>query len=263
MTALDRHAVSVSGPDDGAPLVFVHGFGCDQSMWHPVVSRFPDRRSVLLDLVGFGDSDVGALDPAKYSQLQGHADDIIEVCEELLLDGPVFIGHSVAAMIGVLVARSAPDLLSGLVLVGPSPRYIDTGEYRGGFTREAIDQLLETLDDDFEAWSRAMAPVIAGNPDRPEFGRQLTEAFCRSDPEAARLFARVTFLSDNRDDLAKVGVPTLIMQCADDPIAPEMVGAYVHDHIPRSELVHLAATGHCPHLTAPDETAEVIRRFVS
>lgn len=262
MTATRRHAVTVTGPDTGAPLVFVHGFGCDQKMWEPVVSRFPDRRCVLLDLVGFGESELDAFDETRYSSLQGHADDIIELLHELEFEKPVFIGHSVSAMVGVLVARSAPDLLDALVLVAPSPRYIDDHPYRGGFSRQSIDDMLESLEDDFYAWSRLIAPVIAGNPDHPHFGEHLAETFCRSDPAAAKLFAKVTFLSDNRADLRDVSIPTLVVQCSADAIAPTFVGEYVHDQLPRSELVILEASGHCPHLTAPDETAAAIRRFV-
>lgn len=263
MGAAERHAVTMRGSDDRAPLFFVHGFGCDQKMWEPVASTFGDRRVVLPDLVGFGASDIDAFDPVRYSRLEGHADDMIELIDELELVAPVFIGHSVAAMIGVLVAKARPDLLSRLVLVGPSPRYIDTESYRGGFSHESIRELLDSLAEDFVAWSYTMAPVIAGNPDRPEHGHRLAETFCRSDRRAAELLARVTFLSDNRADLPRVGVPTLILQCRQDPIAPEVVGEYVCDRIPGSEFVLLDATGHCPHLTAPEETAEAIRRFVT
>lgn len=260
---MERHSAVVRGPDSGVPLVFVHGFGCDKSMWEPVASEFPDHRVVLVDLVGFGDSDPDAFDARKYARLEGHADDMIELITSLELESPVFIGHSVASMIGVLVAKAEPQLLGGLVLVGPSPLYIDTGDYRGGFSRETIDGLLNSVDDDFAAWSNAIAPMIVANPDRPEFAERLADSFCRSDPQAARLLARVTFLSDNRADLAHVKVPTLIVQCRQDVIAPEEVGAYVHQQIAHSELVHLAASGHCPHLTAPQETASAIRRFLA
>lgn len=263
MGAALRHAATVRGPETGPTLLFVHGFGCDQAMWEPVADQFPDRRCVLIDLVGFGDSDTSAFDPRRYARLEGHAEDIIELIRELGIDPAVFIGHSVASMIGVLVAKAEPALLDRLVLVGPSPRYIDTDSYRGGFSHEAINDLLDSLEHDFVAWSRAIAPVIVGNPDRPDAQRRLADTFCRSHPEAAELFARVTFLSDNRADLAHVSVPTLVLQCRDDAIAPEVVGQFVHQQIPGSELVHLAATGHCPHLTAPDETADAIRRFVT
>lgn len=263
MSAAQRHAVTVRGPDAGPPLLFVHGFGCDQAMWEPVASLFPDRRCVLMDLVGFGNSDADAFDPVRYARLDGHAEDIIELISELELETPVFVGHSVASMIGVLVARAQPELLDRLVLVGPSPRYIDTETYTGGFSQEAINGLLESLENDFVAWSQAMAPVIVGTPSRPDVGQQLADTFCRSHPEAAELFARVTFLSDNRADLPSVTVPTLILQCRNDAIAPEVVGNFVHQQIPNSVFVLLDATGHCPHLTAPDETADAIRHFVT
>lgn len=263
MEPSQRHAVSTAGPIDGRPLVFAHGFGCDQAMWLPVATRLPEYRTILFDLVGFGRSDLSAYDPQKYSTLEGHAEDVVELCRELELDSPVFVGHSVSAMIGVLSALRDPELFSALILVGPSPRYVDDAEYRGGFSRADIDDMLESLDVDFFAWSAAMAPVIAGNPERPEFGRQLTETFCRSDPAAARQFARVTFFSDNRDDLSQIRVPTLVMQCSEDPIAPSYVGEFVHNEIPHSRLIHLQARGHCPNLTAPEETADAIRAFLS
>ena len=231
-------------------------------MWEPVALQFPDHRTVLYDLVGFGRSDRSAYRPERYASLDGHAADLVELCHHLALDRPVFVGHSVAAMIGVRAAISDPQLFSGLVLVGPSPCYIDDGDYRGGFTRADIDEMLDALDADFFSWSATMAPVIAGNADQPEFGRQLTEKFCQSDPDAARQFARVTFLSDNRDDLRHVRLPTLILQCSDDPIAPASVGDFVHARIPDSRLVQLEARGHCPNLTAPDETARAIRTFL-
>lgn len=263
MDAVSRHAVTVTGPKSGVPLLFVHGFGCNKAMWEPVASEFSDRRCVLMDLVGFGDSDSRAFDRSRYMRLEGHAEDVIELIEELDCGPVAFIGHSVASMIGVLVAKHEPDLVDRLVLVGPSPRYIDSGPYRGGFSQETINDLLLSLEQDFVAWSEAMAPVIAGKPDRPEYGRQLADSFCRSHPPAAELFARVTFLSDNRADLAHVSVPTLVLQCRHDAIAPDFVGEFVHEQIPDSELVVLEATGHCPHLTSPEETAEAIRRFVT
>lgn len=258
-----RHAVSESGPADAPTLLFAHGFGCDQGMWQAAASRFPDYHTVLFDLVGFGDSDLGAYEPDRYRTLDGHAADVLELCRALDRTDIVFIGHSVSAMIGVLVVNQAPELFDGLVMVGPSPCYLEDGDYHGGFTRADIDQMLDGVEADFFAWSATMAPVIAGNPDRPDYGQTLTATFCRSDPDAARQFARATFLSDNRRDLRDVRVPTLIMQCAEDPIAPTAVGEYVHSQIPDSRIVYLEARGHCPNLTAPDETAREIRAFLT
>ncbi len=203
-----------------------------------------------------------AYDPGRYSDLRGYADDVLDICRELQLDDIAFVGHSVSAMIGILAANAEPDRFSRLVLVGPSPRYTNDGEYVGGFTAEDIEGLLESLDSNYLGWSSAMAPVIMGNASRPELGAELTNSFCRTDPEIARHFARVTFTSDNRADLAGVDVPTLILQCSDDVIAPTPVGAYVQRQIVGSTLVNLAATGHCPNLSAPEETVAAIKSFL-
>jgi sigma-B regulation protein RsbQ len=221
-----------------------------------------DYRIVLFDHVGAGGSDLSAYDPERYGSLRGYAEDVLEVCKTLELSDVVFVGHSVSAMIGVLAAQMDPSRIGTLVLVGPSPRYIDDEGYVGGFSERDIEELLESLDSNFLGWSSAMAPAIMGNPGRPELGAELTESFCRTDPEVASHFARVTFTSDNRADLGGVGVPTLVLQCSDDVIAPPEVGDYVHRAIPRSTLVQLDATGHCPNLSAPEETIAAIQAFL-
>ena len=260
---LERNCVRVSGVPGGRPLVFVHGFGCDQAMWRYVTPDFEvDHRVVLLDLVGSGNSDLSAYDPQKYSSLRGYASDIVDICRELGLTDVVFVGHSVSAMIGVLALQRAQELFGALVMVGPNPRYIDDGDYVGGFSRTDIAGLLDALDANHLGWSTQMAPVIMGNPDHPELAEELTNSFCRTDPDIARQFARVTFLSDNRADLPGVCVPTLVLQCSQDVIAPDCVGRYVHEHVPGSVFTELAATGHCPHLSAPDETVAAIRAFL-
>jgi sigma-B regulation protein RsbQ len=263
MSAVERHNVVEHGPRDGRPMIFAHGFGCDQSMWRHVWPAFAgDHRVIVFDHVGFGGSDASAFDRGRYASLQGYADDVLEICRELSLEDVVFVGHSVSAMIGVLAAACEPELFGALVLIGPSPRYVDDGDYVGGFTRADIDGLLDSMDSNYMGWSERIAPVIMGNPDRPELGNELTGSFCRADPEIARHFARVTFLSDNRADLARVATPSLVLQCADDVIAPDVVGSYVHGHLPSSRLVKLRATGHCPNLSAPQETAAAIRAFL-
>ena len=244
-------------------MLFVHGFGCDQNMWRFVAPEFEDRfRVVLMDHVGAGGSDQSAYDVAKYSSLDGYATDVLEVCEALELRDVVLVGHSVSAMIGMLAALRDPERFAKLVMVGPSPRYIDDDNYVGGFSEADIKELLESLDSNYLGWSTAMAPVIMGNADRPELGQELTESFCRADPAIAKRFAEVTFLSDNRDDLGRLSVPTLVLQCSNDVIAPSAVGAYVHERVPGSTLVTLEATGHCPNLSAPEETTAAIRQFV-
>jgi sigma-B regulation protein RsbQ len=263
MTALARNNVVTHGPLDARPMVFAHGFGCDQNMWRYVWPAFAeDYRVVLFDHVGAGGSDVAAFDRERYGSLQGYAEDVLEICRELELADVVFVGHSVSAMIGLLAAGAEPDRFGALVLIGPSPRYIDDSEgYVGGFTRADIEELLESMDSNYLGWSSAMAPVIIGNPDRPELGEELTNSFCRADPEIAAHFARVTFLSDNRADLARVRTPALVLQCSQDAIAPEAVGEYVHRHLAGSRLVQMEATGHCPNLSAPQETIAAIEAF--
>ena len=260
---LKRNNVTVCGRPDGPPLLFAHGFGCDQHMWDLVAPQFEaTHRVVLFDHVGFGASDVGAFSAGHYRDLDRYAADVLEICAALDLRELVFVGHSVSAMIGILAANAEPRRFARLVLVGPSPRYIDDGDYVGGFTAADIAELLESLESNYLGWSSAMAPVIVGNPDRPELGDQLTASFCRTDPAIAAHFARLTFESDNRADLALVSLPTLILQCSQDAIAPAAVGAYVHAQIPSSRLVTLSATGHCPNLSAPDETVQAIRDFL-
>ena len=264
MEVLTRNHVVEHGPRDGQPMLFAHGFGCDQSMWRYVWPAFAeDYRVVLFDIVGFGESDHSAWDPTRYASLEGYAEDLLEICRELDLTDVVFVGHSVSAMIGILAAAAEPDRFDRLVLIGPSPRYIDDEGYVGGFTREDIEGLLESLESNYLGWSSAMAPVIMGNEDRPVLSEELTNSFCRTDPEIASHFARVTFLSDNRDDLERVATPSLVLQCAQDAIAPEAVGAYVHDQLPNSSYVALSATGHCPNLSAPEETVASMKAFLA
>lgn len=251
-------------PGTGPALVFAHGFGCDQTMWHELQSLLaPTRATVLFDLVGAGKSDLSAFDPNKYASLGGHADDVLDILDALELQDVVFVGHSVSAMIGVLaVRRQRRSAIGQLVLVAPSPRYLNDDGYEGGFDRSDIEELLDTLDANYLGWSQAMAPVIMGAPDRPDLSERLANSFCRTDPTIARHFARTTFLSDNRDDLAGVDVPTLVLQCRQDAIAPVAVGQFVAAQIPDSRLVMLDVVGHCPHLSAPQAVLAAIDAFL-
>ncbi|MCW2705741.1 MAG: rsbQ [Blastococcus sp.] len=262
---LTRNCVTLSGVPSGRPIVFAHGFGCDQAMWRFVAPDFEvDHRVVLFDHVGAGRSDLTAYDPGKYGSLHGYAHDIVEICRELGLSDVVIVAHSVSAMIGVLALQEAPELFGALVMIGPNPRYVDDGDYVGGFSRADIAGLLDALDSNHLGWSAQMAPAIMGNhPDHPELAEELTNSFCRTDPDIARQFARVTFLSDNRADLADVVVPTLVLQCSEDVIAPDVVGRYVHEAVTGSTFTQLAATGHVPHLSAPEETTAAIRAFLA
>jgi len=241
-------------------MLFVHGFGCDQHMWRYVAPAFAsDHRIVTLDLVGAGGSDPAAWDPDRYVSLEAYAEDILAVVHALDLHDVVLVGHSVSAMSGLIATVAEPERFARLVLIGPSPRYVDEGDYRGGFSDTDIAELLRSLESNYLGWSASMAPVIMANPEQPALGEELTASFCRMDPEVARQFARVTFLSDCRAVLPEVTVPTLVLQCREDVIAPMEVGRYVADAIPGAELVVLDATGHCPHLSAPDDTIAAIR----
>jgi sigma-B regulation protein RsbQ len=259
---LHRNNVNVSGKGQ-QPMLFAHGFGCDQSMWRFITPAFQDDyKIVLFDHVGFGRSDLQAYSPGKYNSLQAYADDILEICQELDLKDVIFVGHSVSAMIGVLAAAKEPDRFGKLVLIGPSPRYINEEGYVGGFNAEDIDGLLDFLDSNYLGWSSTMAPVIMDNADRPELGQELTKSFCRTDPEIAKNFARLTFLSDNRADLTRINIPSLVLQCSEDVIAPTEVGEYVHQHLKGSKIIKMAATGHCPNLSHPEETIAAMKSFL-
>lgn len=263
MTVLQRNNVRVSGVGQRA-LVFVHGFGCDQHMWQLVAPAFEDRyRVVLLDLVGAGQSDLTAYDPARYGTLAAHAEDVRAVLHALDLPEVVFVGHSVSAMIGVLAAIQEPARFARLVLVVPSPRFLNEDGYVGGFEQADVEELLAAMDDNYLGWSGALAPVIMSHPDRPELAAELTASFCRTDPTIARHFARVTFLGDNRADLGRVSTPTLLVQSARNALAPLAVGAYLHEQLAGSQLVVLDTSGHCPHLSAPHATIAAIDQFLS
>jgi sigma-B regulation protein RsbQ len=244
-------------------MLFAHGYGCDQNMWRFVAPSFEDRFTVYtFDYVGAGGSDIGSFDHVKYATLQGYADDIVEIGREAGIKNGVFVGHSVSSMIGVLASIKAPELFGELVLIGPSPRYINDGDYVGGFAKDDIEELLGSLSDNYLGWSAAMAPLIMGNTDRPELGQELENSFCQMEPEIASTFARATFTSDNREDLPKVRARTLVLQCKNDIIAGEDVGTYVAANIPNATLVILDANGHCPNLSAPEEVIAAIKEFV-
>ena len=244
-------------------MLLAHGFGCDQNMWRFITPAFePDYRIVLFDHVGSGRSDLRAWRPQKYASLNGYAQDVLEICRALGLEKVVFVGHSVSAMIGVLAAIEEPERFSSLVLIGPSPCYVNSEGYVGGFERKDLEGLLEFMDSNFLGWAGAVAPKIMGTPERPELNAELTNSFCSTDPEIAKHFARVTFMSENRADLPRLTVPSLILQCSADIIAPTEVGEYVHRNTPGSRLAMLRATGHCPNLSAPEETIAAMREFL-
>ena len=263
MDVIKRNNVVVKG-DGSQVIMFAHGFGCDQNMWRYVTPAFEENyKIVLFDHVGAGGSDLSAFVPHKYENLEGYADDIIEIAIALQLRDIIFVGHSVSALMGIIASQKSPELFKSLILVGPSPSYINDGDYVGGFTKSQIEELLESLDNNHLGWSMTMAPVIMGNPDRKELGEELANSFCRTDPEIAKHFARTTFLSDKRELLSSVNIPSLILQCSDDVIAPQAVGEYMHQQMSGSKLVLMLATGHCPNLSAPEETIDAIKKFLS
>jgi sigma-B regulation protein RsbQ len=264
ISAGGRNNMTLMGRADGPVVMLANGFGCDQNMWRLVAPGLArDFRVVLFDHVGSGRSDLSAWQPERYATLDGYADDVLRICRELELRQVIFVGHSVSAMMGVLAAVREPERFGKLILLCPSPRYVDDAGYRGGFSQADIDELLESLDSNYLGWSAAMAPVIMGNPGRPELGEELANSFCRTDPDIARSFARVTFLSDNRADLARVTTATLVLQCSRDVIAPPEVSEYVRARIPGAGLVTLPATGHCPQLSAPEATLAAIASFAA
>jgi sigma-B regulation protein RsbQ len=260
---LARNNVKVSGHGT-QPMLFAHGFGCDQNMWRFITPAFVDDfRIVLFDYVGSGKSDLSAYDQRRYGALNGYAQDVLDVCHALNLKDVVFVGHSVSSMIGVLAAIREPSLFARLILIGPSPRYINDSPYVGGFERRDIEELLDTMDKNYIGWANYLAPAIMANPERPELAAELTDSFCSTDPVIARRFAEATFFADNRPDLAKVDIPSLVLQCSDDIIAPTTVGEFVHRELRGSELHYLKATGHCPHMSHPEETIAAIRNYLS
>lgn len=262
MDVLKRNNVKVRGKGSQV-MLFAHGFGCDQNLWRYMTPAFEENyKVVLFDHVGAGASDLSSFDPQKYEKLEGYAEDIVEIVTALELQKIIYVGHSVSALMGIIAYHRSPELFKSLVLVAPSPSYINDGDYVGGFTRLEIDELLESLDQNHLGWSTTMAPVIMGNAEQPELGEELTNSFCRTDPSIAKHFARTTFLSDGRKFLSSINIPSLILQCTDDVIAPKVVGEYMHRQMKKSTLVVMKATGHCPNLSAPQETIDAIKLFL-
>jgi sigma-B regulation protein RsbQ len=259
---LKRNNVKVFGRGT-QPMLFAHGFGCDQNMWRFVAPAFEDDyKIVLFDYVGAGKSDIGAYDATRYSTLNGYAQDVLDICHALDLHDVVLVGHSVSSMICLLAAVQEPERFDSVIFVAPSPRYINDADYVGGFERKDIEELLDTMDRNYIGWANFLAPAIMNRPDRPDLGAELTESFCSTDPRVARQFAEVTFFSDNREDLGKLKTRSLILQCSEDMVAPTPVGEYLERNVPGSTLRIMSATGHCPHMSAPEETVAVMRDFL-
>lgn len=259
---VSRNNVTIKG-NGRQTIVFAHGFGCDQNMWRFITPAFEDDyRIVLFDYVGCGKSDLSAYHVERYSKLEGYAQDLLEVCQALELEDVIFVGHSVSSMIGVLAAIEQPHIFSSMIFIGPSARYMNDVNYLGGFSQEDLEGLFDVMDSNYIGWANFLAPVVMKNEDRPELTEELEESFCSTDPVITRKFAEVTFFSDNREDLANLNLPCLVLQCSDDAIAPDEVGLYVHEQIKGSTFEKMKATGHCPHMSHPQETIELIQKFL-
>lgn len=260
---LKRNNVQIIG-NGKQVLLFTHGFGCDQTAWHSITAAFEtEYKIVLFDFVGAGNSDISAYDSTKYSSLNGYVEDLLEILHVLKLSDVIFIGHSVGNMIGLLAAIKQPTYFNKLIFISPSPCYINDDNYHGGFDRTDLDGLFEIMDNNYLAWSKNLAPQIMGNADRPELGENLAKSFCSYNPAIARQFARVTFLSDNRNDLKNLTVKSVTLQCAQDIIAPTVVGQYLNQNTPGNQIIYLKATGHCPQLSAPEETIAVLKDLIN
>jgi sigma-B regulation protein RsbQ len=260
---LVRNNVKISGRGT-QPLMFAHGFGCDQSMWRFVIPAFEENYQIIsFDYVGSGRSEREAYDFNRYGSLSGYAEDVLEICDALDLKDVIFVGHSVSSMIGALASIERPELFKSLIMVVPSPCYINhQPDYVGGFERSDIEGLLDLMDKNHVGWASFLAPLIMKNPDQPELGKELEESFCSIDPKIGHQFAEATFYSDNRADLSKIKVPSLIIQIRDDAIAPVEVGEFMHRNLPESVLRIMEASGHCPHLSHPHETIEIIKDYL-
>ncbi len=258
-----RNNVKVFGKGT-QPMLFAHGFGCDQNMWRFITPAFEDDyRIVWFDYVGSGKSDLQAYSAERYGNLDGYAQDVLDVCAALELTDVIYVGHSVSSVTGMLASIREPERFAHLILIGPSPYYLnDPPAYIGGFERADLVGLLDMMDKNYIGWANFLAPVVMKNPDRLELTRELEESFCSTDPKIARRFAEATFFSDNRSDLMKVKTPSLIMQCSEDAIAPLEVGEYLKRHLPQSELRVMKAMGHCPHMSHPEETIEIIKEYL-
>lgn len=259
---LNRHQVKQFG-HGAQTLLFAHGLACDQKVWRHITPGFEDQyKIVVFDYIGSGKSDLSAYDRSKYASLNGYAADIIAICDALALNEVIFVGHSVSSMIGMLAAIARPDLFSRLIMIGPSPRYINDKDYCGGFEKKEMEELLSLMRNNYSQWANMFAPIAMANPDRPYLIRELTDSLCEADPEITCDFASLTFLGDNRKDLPNLKTATLILQIAEDIVAPVQVGDYLHQHVQNSLLYKMKATGHFPHLSAPAETTELIKKYL-
>lgn len=257
-----RNKVRVFG-EGKRTIVMAHGFGCDQTMWQYISPAFSgDYRLVQFDYVGSGNSDLSAYSAERYGTFRGYVQDLLDVIEALELTEIIFFGHSVSSMIGMLASIERPELFSCMVMIGPSPRYLNDGEYFGGFERSDITELLDMMEMNFSGWASFMAPLAMNTPEHPELVKDLERSFITADPVITREFAEVTFLSDHRNAVAEASTPTLILQCSDDSIVPIQVGEYLHKNLRGSEFRLMKAKGHYPHISHPEETVALIKAYL-
>ena len=263
LNILSRNNVHVQG-NNGPLLLYAHGFGCNQTMWNQVTPYFEStHRQVLFDYVGSGKSDLASFDVKRYSSLQGYAQDVLDVCDALgLSNGVTFVGHSVSCSVGLLASIARPELFDRLVLLGPSPCFLNhPPDYLGGFEREDLEGLLSLMDQNYIGWANYLAPVVSGETEAGALTGELSDSFCSTDPTVARVFAQTTFFSDNRADLPLVSRPCLILQHREDALAPLGVGEYMHANLQGSTLKVLDVAGHCGHMSQPFLVAEAMRNY--
>jgi len=260
---LTRNNVNIRG-NGSKTILFAPGFGCDQNVWNLIVKDFEREYQVILfDYVGLGNSSIKDFDPVRYSTLNGYAQDVLDICHALNLEKVIFVGHSVSSMIGALASIKQPNYFEQLVMVGPSPCYLnDPPKYFGGFEKEELHGLIDMMEKNYIGWASMFASTVINNPARPDLNQEMENRFCSTDPVIARSFAEATFFADHRNDLKSVTTPSLILQCQNDLIASIQVGEYLHEHLPKSELKIMKATGHCPHLSHPEETCTIIKEYL-
>ncbi|WP_334063868.1 alpha/beta fold hydrolase [Alteromonas genovensis] len=245
-------------------LLLAHGFGCDQRMWDHLIPYLEnDYKIVLFDYVGCGQSDLSAFDKKRYSQLSGYAKDVEEICDALSLSNVIFIGHSVSSTIGMHAAIERPDLISKLIMICPSPCFLNLPpDYMGGFEKDDLEELINLMDKNYLGWASYFAPLVVGEGHDESVKQEMEDSFCSTDPSYAKPFAKATFFADDRYLMPKLGTPTLILQSQDDSLASVEVGRYMNKAIEHSKLIVLEAKGHCLHMTTPEQVACAIGEFL-
>lgn len=258
-----RNNVKIFGEGEQT-LLLAHGFGCDQNMWRFVKSDLGKKyRLVLFDYVGSGKSDLASFSSEKYSALDGYAENIIDVCRALNLEKVTIVGHSVSSMIGLIASIDSPQYFANMVMICPSPCFLNfPPNYFGGFERKDLEELIDLMDKNYIGWANYLAPLVMGSNNSPELIGEMSGSFCSTDPIIARVFAEATFFSDHRDILPKAKHPALVLQSRVDALASPSVGEYVQNNLPNSKMEIIDAEGHCLHMTCPEKIVQQIIDFV-